>query len=497
MPSPLFPDLTESSAPETGQRASAAGAPGSAPRIDRPEREQVKLRALAIDALLPADHQARVVWGYVEGLDLSALEAKVKSVEGHAGRAATDPHLLLALWLFATLDGVGSARQIERLCTEHLAYIWLCGDLRVGRTVLTEFRVENEALLDDLLVLSVASLRDKGLVTLERVSQDGMRVRASAGAGSFRRGGRLETALAEARTQVAALKAELNADPASADRRRDAAKLRGAEDRERRITEALAQMPEIEKVWTRNHRKRGKRSVREDKGKGQTAQVETEPGEDPDPSEAVSPPAEAPAGETADATNSSGKKSAPRASTTAPEARVMKMANSGFRPALNFQIAADVVSLVVLAVDVSNVGSDAGMHVSMMTTVKEKYGTTPAEWLVDGGYPTLDSVEAVPDGCNFVGPVTAPRNPARDPYVPLPGDTPKVAEWRKRMGTEEAKQTYKLRAATSELVNAHMRNRRLRQLPVRGIRRGRCVLLLHALAHNLVRAMALAEKKAA
>lgn len=483
MPSPLFPDLSE--APDS-PAIEAPPTPGAAPRIDRPEREQVKLRALAIDALLPADHQARVVWRYVERLDLSAVEGRIKSVEGHAGRAATDPRLLLALWLFATLDGVGSARQVEKLCKEHLAYIWLCGDVHVGRSVLAEFRVGNEALLDELLVKSVASLRERGLVTLERVSQDGMRVRAKAGAGSFRRADRLETALAEARAQVQALKTELNSDPASSNRRRDAARLRGAEDREKRLTDALAQMPQIEKVWARNQRKRGHR-------KGGGRQVEAEPvaeskNADADASEEP-PPAEP---ENASPAHTEAcKKAALRASSTDPDARVMKMSNSGFRPALNVQIATDVGGMVILAVDVCIAGSDAGLHTPMLDTIKQKYDCTPGEWLVDGGYPTLDSIESMPDGCDLFAPTTKPRDPNRNRYVRLRTDSQKVGDWRERMGTDEAKQIYKLRAATSECVNAHMRNRRLRQFPVRGVRRARSVVLLHALVHNLMRTPAL------
>lgn len=446
----------------------------------------MKLRALAIDALLPADHQARVVWRYVERLDLSAVEGRIKSVEGHAGRAATDPRLLLALWLFATLDGVGSARQVEKLCKEHLAYIWLCGDVHVGRSVLAEFRVGNEALLDELLVKSVASLRERGLVTLERVSQDGMRVRAKAGAGSFRRADRLETALAEARAQVQALKAELNSDPASSNRRRDAARLRGAADREKRLTEALAQMPQLEKVWARNQRKRGYRKGAGGRVKAKSV-AERQNADEDDPGE----PSSAEPENASPPQTEARTKATLRASSTDPDARVMKVSNSGFRPALNVQIATDVGGMVILAVDVCIAGSDAGLHTPMIDTIKHKYDRTPGEWLVDGGYPTLDSIQSMPDDCDLFAPTTKPRDPNRSRYARLRTDSQKVGDWRERMGTDEAKQIYKLRAATSEYVNAHMRNRRLRQFPVRGVRRARSVVLLHALAHNLMRTLAL------
>jgi transposase len=486
MPSPLFPELPE--LPET-PGAAPAPEPAASPRITRPERLKVKLRPLALDALLAPDHQARLVWRYVAGLDLSALEGAVKSVEGHAGRAAIDPHLLLALWLFATLDGIGSARQIERLCEEHLAYLWLRGDVHVGRSVLAEFRVGHEALLDELLTKSVATLREKGLVTLERVSQDGIRIRASAGAGSFRRRDSLERALAEASAQVIALKGELDADPASSERRRTAAQLRGAADREARLAAALTQMPEIEQAWARNQKKHGKK---ERKGRtAKTAAGTTADDTEPAPAACRAENADRPAEPTPT------RRSAPRASMTDSEARIMKMANSGFRPAFNCQIAADVDSLVVVAVDTCNVGSDAGLHAPLIADVQKHFGVTPTQWLVDGGFPTLASIEGMPDGCDFIGPVPEPKDSERDRYAALPDDTPKVAAWRVRMGTDAAKAAYRLRGATSECVNAHMRNRRLRQMPVRGIRRSHCVLLLHAIAHNLVRADALERKAVA
>lgn len=463
MPSTLFDDLRE-------VPAAAPEAPVGVPRLDTPERRALKLRPLALDALLPSDHQARVVWRYVESLDLSALVDAVRSVEGRAGRPAIDPRLLLALWLFATLDGVGSARQVERLCREHLAYLWLCGDVEVGRTVLAAFRVGHEAFLDELLTKSVASLRVKGLVTLERVAQDGLRVRASAGAGSFRREARLQAALDEARAQVSALKSEVDIDPGTSDRRKEAARTRAAEEREARLAAALQQMPEVEAAWVRNQRKRGQGRG----GKGGASGA-------------------APAGRTTGTTPTPAptKASAPRASSTDPDARVMKMGDGGYRPALNCQLVTDVHSRVVVAVDVDNVGSDAGLHEGLVADVEERYGTVPAEWLVDAGFPTLATVQSMPDGCALIAPVMAPRDPRRDPHAPLPGDPPAVAAWRERMGTAAAKATYRLRAASAELVNAHVRNRGLYQFPVRGRRRANCVLLLHAIAHNVVRAHAI------
>ena len=156
-----------------------------------------------------------MVWDYTNGLDLSSLYNLIKSVEGNPGRPPIDPKILMALWLYATIDGVGSARQLDELCRCHSAYQWICGDVSVNYHTLSDFRTDHGELLDQLLTQSVAVLLAEGLVDLNRVAQDGMRVRASAGAASFRRRPTLEEALAEAEAQVQALGAELEEDPAA------------------------------------------------------------------------------------------------------------------------------------------------------------------------------------------------------------------------------------------------------------------------------------------
>jgi transposase len=143
--------------------------------------EQIEPRPVDLDRLLPDDHRARLVWEYVVGLDLTPLYARIAAVEGHAGAPATDPRLLLALWQQATLDGVGSARALARLCEEHVAYQWLCGGVSVNDHTLADFRTAHVEVLDTLLTHSVATLLAQQLVTLERVAQDGVRVRADDG----------------------------------------------------------------------------------------------------------------------------------------------------------------------------------------------------------------------------------------------------------------------------------------------------------------------------
>ena len=175
------------------------------PRVLSPNRAQLELRATDLEGLLPADHRARAVWDFVTGLDLSAFYAEIRSVEGGAGRPAIDPAILLALWIYATGEGVGSARALERLCEQHDAYRWICGGVSVGAHRLSDFRVAHGEALDELLTQSVGRLMAEGLVELQRVAQDGVRVRASAGAASFRRRKTLRACLRAAHKQVCLL----------------------------------------------------------------------------------------------------------------------------------------------------------------------------------------------------------------------------------------------------------------------------------------------------
>lgn len=404
----------------------------------------MELRPTHLDGLLPPDHRARLVWDFVEGLDLSPLHDRIRAVEGHPGRPPIDPAILVSLWLYATLEGVGSARALARLCGEHDAYRWLCGGVGVNHHTLADARVDHADVLDRLLTDSVAALVADGLVTLDRVAQDGMRVRASAGAASFRRRDALGAALADAEARVAALRAELGDDPAATSRRVAAARERAARERAERVRHALGRLPAVEAA-----RRRGGRA----------------------PEDA-------------------------RASTTDPEARVMKMADGGFRPALNAQLATDTVSQVIVGVDVGDVGSDHGALTPMLAQLTARHGRAPGAMLVDGGFVNLAEIEALAHshcGTTLYAPPATPRDPARDPHAPLPGDHPAVAAWRVRMGTDAAKRIYRERASAAECVNALARNRGLRQLPVRGLAKARAVLLWFALAHNLMRTVALRQ----
>jgi transposase len=422
-------------------------APGT-PRFQRPNRGQVELRSVDLDGLLPADHRARLVWAFVEGLDLGPLYVPIKAVEGHPGRPPIDPAILTALWLYATLDGVGSARALDRLCDEHDAYRWLCGGVGVNYHTLAAFRVDHADVLDRLLTESVAALLADGLVTMATVAQDGMRVRAGAGAASYRRRTTLERFLAEAEAQVDALKAELDDDPAATSRRVAVARERAATERASRVRRALERLSELEAAKRR-------------KGK---------------------PVDEA------------------RASTTDPEATVMKMADGGFRPAYNVQFAADTTCQVIVGLDVVTAGTDQGQLSPMLRQLRQRYGRDPAALLADAGFQKIaeiDELARAACGTTLYLPVRTPQDPTRDPHEPLPDDSPAVAAWRVRMGTVEAQDLYKDRAATAECVNAIARNRGLQRFGIRGRDRATAVTLWFALAHNLMRTVVLREAAAA
>jgi transposase len=411
------------------------------PRVLEADRSQSRLVQVDLDGLVADTDPVRSVWAFVEVLDLSDFYATIKALEGQAGRPSIDPKILLALWIQATLDGVGSARELARLCRSDVRYQWICGGVTPEYHRLSDFRSGSEEQFDRLLTNSVTVLMKQGLVRLTRVAQDGMRVRANAGSSSFRSGNRLKELQQAAHAQVQALKEELQDDSSAGSRRRNAARLRAAEDRARKIKKALEELPEVEK---RKKSANGK------------------------------------------------KKKEARASTTDPEARVMKMADGGFRPAFNVHFVTDTVSKVIAAVDVNNEGTDQRMTVPLAAQLYERHGINPQEWLEDGGCVTLTGVEALSErGTKVIAPIRAPRSARKQRTDIRSTDSPAIADWRQRMATEYAKTVYKLRGATAELVNAHVRRFGLGQFLVRSIQKARSVVLLLALTHNMRRSWGL------
>ena len=453
----LFQALPEQAAPER--------VGGGLPRLRFAERDQIAWRPVSLDGLVPEDHRVRLVWRFVERLDLTALHAAIKAVAGRPGHPPADPRILLALWLCATVEGIGSARAVARLCEEHIAFQWLCGGVGMNAKTLADFRVDHGAALERLLVDSFTALVRAGVASLDRVAQDGVRVRASAGAASFRRHSTLQDCRREAEQALHDLRAQLDADPGAASRQQAAARRRAAEDRELRVRAALAVTEALHARQQEQVRKAAERAAK-------TAQQ----GEAGNPNgKAAQPAAKTP------------RETEPRASTTDAQARVMKMADGGFRPAYNVQFATDTKSTAIAGVSVDSIGSDMGKMAPMNDALAERYGERPRQHLADGGFAKLDDIESLArNGVETFVPVPKPRDASRDRHAAQPDDPPGVADWRKRMGGDEAKTIYKQRAATAECANAQARNRGLTQFLVRSLDKVTAIALWHALTHNMV-----------
>jgi transposase len=452
------------------------------PRVRTADRSQRRMVVQCVDELIPYDHRARVFWTVVERLELSKFYETLLAREGHVGRSATDPKILLVLWLYAMSDGVDNARELDRLCQVHDAYRWICGGVHVNYHTLSSFRVDHGEALSDLLTQILAIMAGEGLIDLDCIAQDGLRVRANAGASSFHRKESLERRLEKAKLCVT----EINAAAAEAkksNRRQQAAAERGAREITERLNKALLEIPEIAKLRAKSHKKK-----------------DTLP--------------------------------EPRVSSTDPEARVMKMGDGGFRPAYNFQLATETTGRAIVGVSVTNVASDSGLMTPMLDQIKERTGETPKSLLVDAGYVSDEAVEKtaqrevillapVPDREKKSVPLqgkrqptidassasehaaeqtptspaavaaSAPPIPQTDRYTPRADDTPALAEWRQRMGTDEAKERYKDRAATAETTNAEARARGLGRLLVRGTKKALSIGLIFGLAYDIMRYAAL------
>jgi len=414
-------------------------------RVLRPIRNQAEMMVRDLDSLVAAEHPVRAIWAFLEGLDLSDFYAPIKAVLDRPGRPASDPQVLLALWVYATVDGVGSARRLDRLCHEHDVYRWLCGTVPVDYHLLSDFRVAHQGALDKLLTEIVATMMAQDLVQLNQVAQDGVRVRASAGAGSFRRRDRLGQCLAEAEAQVQRLAQEREHPEPGVSRREQAARQRAAAERAERVQEALRQLPEVEAAKARQRRTKSK---------------------------------------------ADGKKvTEARVSTTDAEARVMKLADGGYRPAYNVQLVTEVGSGVIVAAAVVNQGTDMGQGPPLEAQVAQRTGEHPGAYLMDGGFATCEDITALEKlGITVYTPVKLPRNkPEAARYQPHYGDSPQVVQWRQRMSTDAAKAVYRLRAATAEWTNAQARSHGLLPFTVRGLDKVLSVVLLVVIAHNLMR----------
>jgi len=419
-------------------------------RVKKPVRNQAEMVIRDLDSMIDDTHTVRAIWEFIGKLDLSAFYRTIKVTSNQPGRPASDPRVLLALWVYATVEGIGSARRLARLTEEHDAYRWLRGGVPVDYHLLAEFRVHHQSEIDDLITQIIALLLKARLIEIKRVSQDGIRVRANAGNSSFHRKWSLRKCLKEAREQVKRVAAEREHPDGGSSRREQAARERVVREREERVKEALRQLPEVQAAKERQ---------KKHAGKAKAAKVKEA-----------------------------------RVSITDPSARTMKMADGGFRPAYNVQFATENRSQVIVGVDVTNQGADQGQALGMEEKVEKRTGKQPEDYLIDGGFVDLGDIETL-EGKGIK--VYAPPKDSKGKEISNRKGTsgsPEITDWRLRMKTEEARTIYKERSGTSECVNALMRTRYgLQQFTVRGVSKVLGVTLLMVLAHNIVRWISLTK----
>jgi transposase len=421
-------------------------------RFIRADRAQARWDFVDLDALIPSDHRARIVMSFVESLDLSALYAAIKAREGEPGRPPSDPAVLLGLWLYATIEGVGSARQLERFAQHDPAYRWIAGGVPLNYHGLADFRVAHVEVLDRLLTESVTALIAERVVSLAEVAVDGTKVRANASRGSFKSGSKLARIEAAVEQRLAALKAEIESNPEASSRRKRAAQERAAREVKERAARARAALERV-----RAEKAERAKTHRQDEAK---------------------------------------KKSEPKASLSDPQARCMRFADGAIRPAYNAQIAATPQDGIIVSVAMTDRRNDAGLAAPMVDDIARRYGQAPEKLLVDTHYATAEDIAALAQ--HTAGPVKvyAPPPAERDDVKAATlanrarqraREPDSVKAWRSRMATQAGEEVYRLRKRI-ERINAHLKNHGFGFIPVRGLIKAKAVALWHALANNLMAA---------
>src|SRR5580765_4250186 len=331
--------------PCTATAAPAAAAPPTRPRVKAVDRTQLSWQMVDVERLIEMDHPARAIWELVGRLKLDGFYAPIEAVEGSAGRSPWDPRLLVSVWIYAYSRGISSAREIARRCTYEPAFQWLCGLGEINHHTLSDFRVDHDASLRELFVEVLGVLSSEGLVSLERVMHDGTKIKAYAGADSFRREERLKEHLEAARQQVAAMADPREEEPA----RKRAAQERAVRERQQRLEQALA---EVQKV---------REAKRADKEQA-------------------------------------------RASQSDPQARIMKQSDGGYAPSYNVQLSTEASNRVIVGAGVSQSGSDYGQLIGAVAQVEANLGQKPAQVVVDGGFTSRENILAMAEqGVDFIG----------------------------------------------------------------------------------------------
>lgn len=309
-------------------------------RVLEADRSQLSWELVDLEALLPMEHRARLVWRFVETLERARFYEAIRARAGEAGRPAADPKVLLALWLYATVEGVGSARALDRLVSRDIAYRWLAGGVPVNSHGLSDFRIGWAEELDRLLTESVTALVSEGLVELDEIAVDGTKVGAPAAARAFTRGGRLERIERAAAERVDRLRREVSADPAAASRRRQAAQHRAARETEAKLAKARAVLDRLRRE--------------------KEARAKTHPQEEQ-------------------------RKAPPSVLLSDPEARRMGFPDGAVRAGYNVQTVALPDHGLIVAVMTTDRRNDQGLAGPLVDVVARRYGRAPRRALFDQG----------------------------------------------------------------------------------------------------------------
>lgn len=416
-----------------------------------PSRSQVEMSLCSLNDLIAEDHPVRAVWAYVEKLDLSKALNKIESFNDCKGRPAVDPRVLVALWLFATIEGIGSARVLAAYTKDHICFKWICGNIPIERKTISDFRTNNNELFEDLLAQGVAILVHSNQVCLKEIAQDGLRVRANASKHSFHRIKTIKQQYIEAKQRVESLKKELEDDPNQCNSRQKANRKRIAEERLKKIEEAKENLEQSIREINQNRIKHKKKVL------------------------------------------TTKERAEIRSSDTDPEARKMKMPDGSFHPAYNFQYAVATNCNVIVGLDVLQAGTDGGQMMPMFNQIKARYGVIPERYLVDGGFKNKLDVEYIAkEGCEIYMPVqkAVKGKPAKEPFTPKENESKEVGEWRQRMGKPESNEIYKKRASTVELLNANLRRFGLYRMCVRGLTKAKGIANMFAVSYNMLRSIA-------
>lgn len=468
-------------------------------------REQLLLRSVDVERLVEEGHPVRAIWELVDRSDLESFYETIEAVEGEAGCSAWDPRVLISLWVYAYSRAVSSAREISRRCEYDPAYQWLTGLEVINHHTLSDFRVQHEPALDELFVQVLGVLSHEGLITLERVMHDGVKVEAGASDKSFRRQETLERHLELAEQQVKDMKEMGEAGSPEVSERVAKARERAVREKKERLESALRELKRIQAVQS-----------------------------DPE------------------------KREKARVSTTDPEARIMQQPGGGFAPSYNVQISTDAKATVIVGVGVSQAANDTGELVPALERMEANLGEVPQQVVVDGGFINQGAIMAMEaQGIDLIGPMpdhasqtvaamekrgVAPEffpqafryDAERNCYVcpagrdlafesqeqsegsaryryrakladcqscPSKGqccpqsrrrslvrteEPPEVRRHREKMGSESAREIYKQRSQVAEFPNAWVKEKfGLRQFRLRGLIKVRIEALWACLTYNI------------